>query len=168
MGNLATRKQAWGDASPLLGTTIVLLALALGLPGCSRDKGGDTKDGKQGGPSGSSGSKAAQMTRQEFRERLKTIPAVGLGWKNWDGQNRQEFDNVGCPLLVSDLKAAFGEPTKTMTVGKVINWHWQCKDGEVRVESNQEWSNKGLYSEDGKTIKHKAGEYLCVLGVHDG
>jgi hypothetical protein len=54
-----------------------------------------------------------------------------------------------------------------MTQGRVINWHWKCKDGEVRVEANQEWSNKGLYGEDGKTIKHKAGEYLSVLGVHD-
>ena len=141
---------------------------AIALVGCSGSDGvGDTKVGKQKSTTGG-GDKSTQMSRQEFRDKLKTLPAVGLGWKNWDGQNRRESENVGCPLLVSDLKAAFGEPSKTMTLGRTINWYWQCKDGRLRVEASQEWSNKGLYGTDGKTIKHKPGKYLCVLGVHDG
>lgn len=132
--------------------------LLLMLTGCGKIAPGQKGDQSSGD--------AESMTRHEFREKLKSLPAAGLGWKYWDGQNRMEHENVGCPILTADLEKAFGKPAKTQTVGKVAVWNWKCKDGSVLVESSQEWNNRGLLGTDGK-VKHKPGEYLCVLAVHD-
>lgn len=47
MVNLTTKTLVRSIAPALAGTTLMLMALA--LPGCSRDKGSSSKDGKQGG-----------------------------------------------------------------------------------------------------------------------
>ena len=163
----------------VVNAALLVLLVPPVLSGCGGRSGTDApKDGKQGGPAAAgptkegkqagtaAGGASARMTRQEFREKLKTLPGAGLGWKNWDGQNRGESENVGCPLLVSDLTAAFGEPARKATRGKVIGWDWQCKDGGVRVVASQEWSNQVLYGTDNK-VKHRPGEFLSVLAVDD-
>ncbi len=179
MGTTPTQTPRRGGTLTAGALAVSLLAIA--AAGCGGGGGTDApKDGKPGGVAASGADKertpgegatagggaAARMTRQEFRDKMKTLPAAGLGWKNWDGENREESENVGCPILVSDLTAAFGEPVRKETRGKVINWDWRCKDGGVRVVASQEWSNKDLFGPDNK-VKHRPGEFLAVLAVRD-
>ncbi|MBY0514615.1 MAG: hypothetical protein K2P78_11965 [Gemmataceae bacterium] len=161
MGTTPTQTPRRGGTLAAGAFAVSLLVVVAGCGGSGSDA---PKDGKPGGAA--AGGASARMMRQEFRDKMKTLPAAGLGWKNWDGQNREESENVGCPLLVGDLTAAFGEPTRKETRGKVINWDWRCKDGGVRVVASQEWSNKDLFGPDNK-VKHHPGEFLAVLAVRD-
>lgn len=177
MGTTPTQTPRRGGTFAAGALAVSLLVFVAGCGGSGSDApkdgkpggaaaGGATKEGTPGEGATAGGGAVTRMTRQEFRDKLKTLPAAGLGWKNWDGQNREESENVGCPLLVGDLTAVFGEPARKETRGKVIHWDWRCKDGGVRVVASQEWSNKDLFGPDNK-VKHRPGEFLAVLAVRD-
>lgn len=150
---------AVGGGCLLLLMVGAVVALVVAGAGTSTDSAGSPPGG------GSKGGGSQEMTRQQFREKIKSIGSMGGKGPKWDGRNRSAVDGAGTPLLTSDVEAAVGKPAATRTVGSVIVWTWLCKDGVVSVEANQESGALPLIKPDG--TRYREGEILWVLAVND-
>jgi hypothetical protein len=148
---------AVGGGCLLLLMVGAVVALVVAGAGTSTDSDSSPSGG------GSRGGGSQEMTRQQFRDKLKSVPS--LTGQKWDGRNRSVGDGAGTPLLTSAVESAVGKPAATRTVGNLIVWTWLCKDGVVSVEANQEMGAVPLIKPDG--TRYQQGEILWVLAVND-
>ena len=51
----------------------------------------------------------------------------------WRQKFRQNFPNNFGAVPVAQLRAVFGEPSSTQTVGDETYWYYRCSDGSIQV-----------------------------------
>ena len=88
-------------------------------------------------------SKTANITRDEFRQKVMTFQNLAPGFRGgskWNGKNFGPGD--GTPksnsyrvaiFMAQDFIDAFGPPEKSTTKGTSTRWAWKCRDGWVGV-----------------------------------
>lgn len=126
------------------------------------------------GPVVNAASKAARMSRQDFRQTVRSFKSIN-GGRQWDGIN-QDDGLTGLFFFSKDFHDAFGKPIRTETIGDRAYWYWQCADGVVQVVLHDKLGKMmrsykdgtiNAFEEPGAT-KLTPGDVAALIAVNDG
>ena len=70
-------------------------------------------------------------------------------WKKTFAQLESWVEGFGKAVEVGQMEKALGKPVRTQTIGDTGYWYYKCKDGDIQISFQMNWSEELIFKRSG-------------------